>query len=96
MVHDSLQARRQRSDETLMALSDDIEYKTRLAYPDVDTNTLEDLAVMYFCGSLAEPEMKLSVCRGRPTTLTQALSYAIEYDSIVKSTGAESRNLKKP
>ena len=39
----------------------------------------------YFVSSLADKEQRLSVSKSHPRTLTQAIAYATEYESIMKT-----------
>ena len=39
----------------------------------------------YFVSSLADKEQRLSVSKSHPRTLTQAMAYATEYESIMKT-----------
>ena len=80
-----LQARRLQDGENLAELARDIRTKTRLAYPEADNKTLETLMKQYFVSSLADKEQRLSVSKSHPRTLTQAMAYATEYESIMKT-----------
>ena len=80
-----LQARRLQSGEELTELARDIKTKTRLAYPEANELTLETLMKQYFVTSLPDKEQRLSVSKSYPRTLTQALAYATEYESIMKT-----------
>lgn len=80
-----LQARRLQPGEELSDLARDVRTKARLAYPEADVGTLEALMRNHFCSSLADKEMRLSVSKSHPRTLTQALAFATEYDSIMKA-----------
>jgi hypothetical protein len=78
-----LQGRKLKPDEELNDLARDIRTKTRLAYPEADEKTLEYLMKNYFCSSLTDSAMRLSVAQNHPKNLTQALANATEYSSIM-------------
>ena len=78
-----LLARRVQPDEELADLCRDIQTKTRLAFPEANEATMDSLMKGYFCSSLTDREMRLSVSKSHPRTLTQALAYATEYASII-------------
>ena len=83
-----LQNRRLQPEEELSELARDIRTKTRLAYPSADQKTLETLMKTHFCNGLTNRDMRLTVLKSHPETITQALAYATEYDSIMKTDGS--------
>ena len=80
-----LQTRKLQPEEELSELARDIRSKTRLAYPKADPATTEVLMKMHFCNSLTNRDMRLSVLKSHPETLSQALAFATEYESIMKT-----------
>lgn len=88
-------SRRLEDGEDLAELARDIRTKTRLAYPGTDSTTLESLMQQYFVSSLVDREQRLSVAKSHPRTLTQALAYATEYESIMKAEVKKSGEKKK-
>ena len=90
-----LQARRLQEGEDLAELARDIRTKTRLAYPEADTKTLDSLMQQYFVSSLGDKEQRLSVAKSHPRNLTQALAFATEYESIMKAESGKSGEKKK-
>ena len=85
MYQAQLQSIRLQEGENLADLALDIRTKTRLAYPEADNKTLETLMKQYFVSSLADKEQRLSVSKSHPKTLTRAMVYATEYESIMKT-----------
>ena len=80
-----LRARKLHPGEDLDALAREILQKTSLAFPHTDMETKESLMQNYFCDSLTDRDMQLSVAKSHPRTLAQALAFAVEYSSIMEA-----------
>ena len=84
-----LQNRRLQPEEELPDFAREIRRKTRLAFPTADPATLETLMKTHFCNGLTNRDMRLTVLKSHPCTITQALAYATEYDSIMRTDGGQ-------
>jgi hypothetical protein len=82
LAKSKLRARAQRRDEKLPELAEDVERLTRLAYPDVNEETLDSLAMDQFLDALRDEDVRKEVLMSRPTGLRQALETAIQVESI--------------
>lgn len=88
-----LKARKRKPQESLSDLSRDIARLTRLAYPNADMATRETIAINAFLDSFPGPaiEMRLHVIKGHPTTLQEAVAYALEVDALLETHGTHSK-----
>ena len=77
-----LQSRRQKGDERLIDLAEDIRATVRRAYPQVrDGGTLDQLALDSFLAALDE-SLRRRVRDAEPETLDDALHKALKYDAF--------------
>ena len=90
-----LQARRLGPEEELSELSREIREKTNLAYPEATGATLDSLRTSCFLRSLTDQKMRLSVATKHPKTLTEALAFATEYESILAADRTQGETRKK-
>ena len=88
-----LKARKRRPHESLVDLGRDIARLTRLAYPAADPATRETIGINAFLDSMPGPaiEIRLHVIKGHPTTLQEAVAYAMEVDVILESQAPSSK-----
>ena len=88
-----LKARKRKPKESLVDLGRDIARMTRLAYPNADQATRETISINAFLDSLPGPaiEIRLHVMKGQPTTLQEAVAFAMEVDVIMESQGIGSK-----
>ena len=77
-----LRSRIRRREETLAELAEDIEYLTRLAYPDATPAMQESLAKDQFIDSLLEEDMRLKIRQSRPKSLRGAVELALELEAF--------------
>ena len=80
-----LKARRQRSNESLTEFEFDVSRLSRLAWPDVDQDTLEQLTVDAFLDGLQDREVKVQVTLSRPTKIVEALARALDMEAVKTS-----------
>lgn len=76
-----LQVRKLLPDETLGDLARAIQNKAMMAYRGLPQSTLDNLMRMHFCQSLTDREMRHSVLRAKPASLSAALQYRTEKKS---------------
>lgn len=77
-----LRGRIRRREETLAELAEDIEYLTRLAYPDAAPAMQESLAKDQFIDSLLEEDMRLKIRQSQPKSLRDAVELALELEAF--------------
>ena len=65
-----LQNRRLQPEEELPDFAREIRRKTRLAFPTADPATLETLMKTHFCNGLTNRDMRLTVLKSHPCTIT--------------------------
>lgn len=81
-----LRERRQKANETIPQLGQDVRRLTRLAYPTAPADVCETLAKGYFIDALTSEDMRLRIKQSRPQDLNDAIRHAVELDAFV---GAE-------
>ena len=64
------------------SLAEDIEYLTRLAYPEAARSMQESLAKYQYIDSLSEEDMRLKVRQSRPKSLRDAVELALELEAF--------------
>ncbi len=69
-------------DESLAALSEDLERLGRLAYPDAPADMQNSLSRDQFVDALLEEDTRLRIKQHRPKTLQHALELALELESF--------------
>lgn len=69
-------------DESLAALSDDLERLGRMAYPDASADVQNVLSRDQFVDALPNEDMRLRIKQERPKTLQRALELALELESF--------------
>ena len=77
-----LRSRVKHKEESLAELAEDIEYLTRLAYPEAARSMQESLAKDQFIDSLPEEDMRLKIRQGRPKSLRDAVELALELEAF--------------
>ena len=82
-----LKSRQRQPGESMTALGRDIARLVRFAYPTADENTRETIGINAFLDALPGTalEVRLHVAKGRPTTLQQAIAYAMEVDAVMEA-----------
>ena len=71
-----------RKEESLVELAEDIEYLTRLAYPEAARSMQESLAKDQFIDSLPEEDMRLKICQDQPKSLRDAVEFPLELEAF--------------
>ena len=84
-----LKARKRKPHESLASLGRDIAWLVRMAYPQADPVTRDTIGINALLDALPGPalETRLHIIRGQPTTLQEAVAYAMEVDSVIESAG---------
>ena len=89
-----LKTRSRKPKESLADLGRDVARMTRLAYPTADQATRETIGINAFLDAIPGPavEIRLSVVRGHPTTILEAVALAMEVEAILEAgnTGKDS------
>ena len=80
-----LKNRIQKPNESLQEFETDIARLVRSAYPSVDGEVYESLAVEKFSDGLREPETQQAIKLARPKTLGDALTQALEFEAVRQS-----------
>lgn len=80
-----LRTRVRRARETLRELAMDVERLTNLAYPTGPVDFRARLACDYFIDALHDTDMQMAVRQAKPAKLSDALSVALEFESLSKS-----------
>ena len=89
-----LRCRIKHKEESLIELAEDIEYLTRLAYPQVARSMQESLAKDPFIDSLPEEDMRLKIHLDQPKSLRDAVELPLEPGSkLTEGEGCPSRKL---
>ena len=88
-----LKSRKRKPGESLAVLGRDIARLTRLAYPTADQATRETIGIQMFLDAQPGPaiEIRLHVMKGHPRTLQEAVSYALEVDTVLETQGLTSK-----
>ena len=77
-----LRTRLRKRNEPLMALAQDLKKLTRKAFPTANQELCEQLTLNYFIDALNDGEMEWNVYQGKPKSVEQAVSLAMEYESF--------------
>ena len=77
-----LKARCQKSNESITEFEFDVSRLTRLAWPDVDEQTLEQLTVDAFLAGLQDKDIKEQVTLLCPRKIADALARALEIEAV--------------
>jgi len=87
VLRDELQQRVQRRGESLVEPAEDIERKCRRLYAQkaLDERLIQEFAGDHFVTALIDRELKLQVRLRKPGDLREALSCALEIESILRS-----------
>jgi hypothetical protein len=85
LYRSQLKSRIQKSNESLQEFESDIARLVRNAYPSVDNDVYESLAVDKFLDGLREPETQQAIKLVRPQTLSEALTQALEFEAVRQS-----------
>ena len=82
-----LRSRKRQAGESLAELGRDIIRLTRLAYPSADQATRETIGISAFLDAIPNPslEIRLSVTKGHPRTVLEAVALAMEVDAILQA-----------
>ena len=89
-----LRSRSQKKEEDLPALAQDIRRLISRAYPDAGLEVQETLAKDQFMEALLDPEMRYKVYQGKPGTLNEAVTVAVEYEAFLKAEKQRTREKK--
>ncbi|XP_053400569.1 uncharacterized protein LOC128557321 [Mercenaria mercenaria] len=73
-----LRARIRKRNESLDDLANDIKKLVRLAYPDLDMNCREEMALEAFAEALNDDQLRRDLIVGGPKTMSEALRLAVE------------------
>lgn len=65
-----------------MALAQDLKKLTRKAFPTANQELCEQMTLNYFIDALDDGEMEWNVYQGKPRSVEQAVSLAMEYESF--------------
>ena len=76
-----LRSRRRRTEESLPALAQDINRLVQRAYPGMEHQAVEELAIERFREAIPEHEQRMAVFRSKAETLDQAVKAAIDAES---------------
>ena len=76
-----LRSRRRRTEESLPALAQDINRLVQRAYPGMEHQAVEELAIERFREAIPEHEQCMAVFRSKAETLDQAVKAAIDAES---------------
>ena len=79
----TLKTRLRCEDETLSELGQDVNRLVRLAYPSATVDVRELLFKDYFIDALNDHELEWAVLRGKPESVDNALTLALEYESFL-------------
>ena len=77
-----LRNRIRHKEENIAELAEDIEYLTRLAYPEATAAMQDSLAKDQFIDSLPEEDMRLKIRQSRPKSLREAVELALELEAF--------------
>ena len=77
----ALQERMRKAKESLPELAADVESLVRKAYPSIDERAIDTLACDHFIRALTDQEVKQQVKYRAPTTLKQALEFAVQIEA---------------
>ncbi|KAK7505142.1 hypothetical protein BaRGS_00003712 [Batillaria attramentaria] len=80
-----LRVRTRKRGESLTDLAHDIKKMTRKAFPAAKQEVCEQLTLNAFIDSLNDAEMEWNVYQGKPETIEQAVTLAMEYESFVSA-----------
>lgn len=80
-----LRNRRQRSDESLVELSDDILSLVDRAYADLHEDARETLALSHFIDALEDSELRCRILESRMARLEEAVTYGMEFEVIQRA-----------
>lgn len=81
----SLRSRVWKRGEPLAALALDLKGMIRKAYPTATGELSEQLKVTSYLDSLDNPEMEWAVLQGKPATVEEAVTLAMEFESFRKT-----------
>ncbi|PIK62875.1 Retrovirus-related Pol polyprotein from transposon [Apostichopus japonicus] len=73
--------------ESLTSLCSSIRRDVIDAYPNVNRNAQDELAMDYFISALRDRDIRIAVRRGAPKTLPEALNLALEIEAIDRAEG---------
>ncbi|KAK7479040.1 hypothetical protein BaRGS_00029710 [Batillaria attramentaria] len=78
-----LRTRVRKRQESLTALAQDLKKLTRKAFPAATEEVCEQLTLNAFMDALNDSEMEWNVYQGKPETVEQAVTLAMEYESFL-------------
>ncbi|KAK7501888.1 hypothetical protein BaRGS_00006974 [Batillaria attramentaria] len=78
-----LRTRMRKRQESLTALAQDLKKLTRKAFPAATEEVCEQLTLNAFMDALNDSEMEWNVYQGKPETVEQAVTLAMEYESFL-------------
>ena len=77
-----LRTRLRKRNEPLLALAQDLKKLTWKAFPTANQELCEQMNLNYFIDALNDGEMEWNVYQGKPRSVEQAVSLAMEYESF--------------
>ena len=80
-----LQAKMKEPKETYQELGDNVARLVSKAYPTATTDTLRVLTVQHFLRAITDRELRMHVKLRKPTSVRNAVLFAIEFEAIQKS-----------
>ncbi|XP_039297743.1 uncharacterized protein LOC120354506 [Nilaparvata lugens] len=92
MYRSQFKNRVQKPNESLQEYEIDIARLVRNAYPFVDDEVYESLAVERFLDGLCEAETQRAIELAHPQTLSEALTQAFEYEAVTQSLSVHVHN----
>ncbi len=89
-----LKSRARRCDDSLAELAEDVERRTRLAYPNAAASMIELLAKDQFINAIPDDETHLKIRQSRPESLRRALEVALELESFQLASLRRGKNVR--
>ena len=87
------QTRSKRKDESWAAFADDLKVLANRAFPKLQDNAKQQLALTHYLGQLDNVQIAFSVKQKRPKTLDEAVSATLELESYLFKPSSVSRQL---
>ena len=78
-----LQTRRRRKGEDWATFGEELKLIAEKAYPDLEANAREQIALNQYLTSLTNPQVSFSVRQQRPTTIDRAVTVTMEMESYL-------------
>ena len=95
LAKSKLRSRIQRRDEKLPELAEEVECLTRAAYPEINGQALDIIAMEHFTEALRDDELRKQVLLSHPRNLQEALCNALSIEAILSSKRHPARSVRK-